>query len=1636
MSVLTVTSSLDDGSIGTLRQVISISNSGDTIVFNVPGNQVNLLSAITIGKQLRIDGTATNPNTNPFPLPFNGGPNVVINGGGLLNPFPFIIFGSGSDRSQLIDLSIVNFGGTNTIEFAFNGTLSNYTVRGCFFGLTPDGSASSPGGNIFNITSVITSVNNFYIGGPNPHDRNILIPGDLFISDAGILSTALVSGIGRGYGNLIFEGNYVGIDKTGENSPIVYANGIDFTANNLTNFNNSSSTQYSYGIIRKNLFGGMTRSTVTSPGNYRAVTGIGIKLPFLSSSAAATLQTILIEDNIIGAKWHGESLASTTPFSYGISASSRFTRIIGNQIVGAGNLVDTDTSANLFFFNFTLTANTAGSNNFVSSNKIGVNKDGTRSLGGSRFNINSDLYRISTLISNTNSSNGNNIYVKNIIGGATETNINNVSHDLLKDNYIGISPYGENSYNGNLNQINNTQNNITVLAAISIIRENNIGNAINNIVCPTNAVIEKNRIFNGSIGLNIGAASFYQNTSSAVGECQTIIRDNCFSDHNIGILVKNVILDPPNLVNNIISHVCASVTIEKNKIENSTQTGIQFQAEKSNTESIYIPYIYGIIVQDNDLDNNYNSINFLNASYNLKPSAPPYQMVIIGGFERNRGNRIKHTKKGIIIGDSALTTDLWKLPQGIRILHNDIDAEIIGIDLGNTGISENIPTQTYLETPGPNNWQNKPVLLSLNKINKCVSLLRGQLCSFPYEDYIIQVFANDKDPTKYPNGKLFITQERVTSDEFGFASFEVKIEGKLCFPQYLTATATRLRTGDTSEFSSNSYPVLKHCKCIPIENIICERNPNFDIFLNAPVITVTATTDSGLNTLRQAIIDVNTNILYQKPTIINFLPNIGTIFLESELPAPLYPIKIDGQATSPNTAPAPEPFNGGPNVVIEAVTPVSSPGFRFISFLTGSDGSILKDLSIVKFNLQIASIFEYGIIRLSANNISVIGCYLGLYPGPNNQDQSYSVTGLGSVTGFSKILSGETLSSSAKNDNKIGGQIPQERNIIIGLSNTILIDGLFNNSLIEGNYVGVENTGTKAIPHMISMNFRRTSTVANFTTANNALTNQASVIIRKNLIGGGGSVTPIGPAPVSPVCVNFSGGYGVTPNNFVLPSLMIDNIIGATWDGSLLLTLDGAGSLLPGTISVRSISTNSTIYNNLIVNNSPSINSFNLKFEVGDGFNGTPVNFINFLMLFGHNLAIFNKIGINKDEISSLGNSNFNVGDNVTGVIFYNLIFNNTIGGATPFINPPPNPPTNAINILSTLNLIQGNLIGEKSGHNLNLIYPNFTPSTNVINAQIANRSNIFRDNLCSNANNNIIYNLFVDISNNLIKNSLTSAINPINASLPQIISKNKFINNLYGITVRAGPVVNSIMIIDNNYFKENTNYSISYNTPDNGPINFSNITFGSVIINNFFDESSLYDIYFFYNGTLTTTVRLFRMIFVGGFSEKDGNKFRRSLKGVVLTNAIVGTTNLSPDSITINYNSIENSDIGIDLGDDGPSDNHPTGTPGPNNWQNKPILLSLKSKYCSNLLSGILDSNPNETYTIQVFANKEFSADHPNGKVYITEKKVQTDSSGHVDFEIFFKGSLKNHHALSTTATRTYTGDTSEFSNRLYYVQ
>ena len=130
----------------------------------------------------------------------------------------------------------------------------------------------------------------------------------------------------------------------------------------------------------------------------------------------------------------------------------------------------------------------------------------------------------------------------------------------------------------------------------------------------------------------------------------------------------------------------------------------------------------------------------------------------------------------------------------------------------------------------------------------------------------------------------------------------------------------------------------------------------------------------------------------------------------------------------------------------------------------------------------------------------------------------------------------------------------------------------------------------------------------------------------------------------------------------------------------------------------------------------------------------------------------------------------------------------------------------------------------------------------------------------------------------------------------------------------------------------------------------------------------------------------------------------------------------------------------GIDVGDDGPTPNHATNPlPGPNNFQNFPLISSVTSSGSSTIVTGMLQSAPNTVYTIEFFSNP--SADpsgYGQGQTFLGATSVTTDASGNATLSAAnatLPVAVAAGSFVSATATDPQ-GDTSEFSLELPEVQ
>jgi hypothetical protein len=148
----------------------------------------------------------------------------------------------------------------------------------------------------------------------------------------------------------------------------------------------------------------------------------------------------------------------------------------------------------------------------------------------------------------------------------------------------------------------------------------------------------------------------------------------------------------------------------------------------------------------------------------------------------------------------------------------------------------------------------------------------------------------------------------------------------------------------------------------------------------------------------------------------------------------------------------------------------------------------------------------------------------------------------------------------------------------------------------------------------------------------------------------------------------------------------------------------------------------------------------------------------------------------------------------------------------------------------------------------------------------------------------------------------------------------------------------------------------------------------------------------------------------------------------------IIGT---GVNGVTISGNSIHsNGALGIDLVVQGSPGTGVTpndagdGDTGGNNLQNFPVITSANATGSSITIEGTLNSVPNQSYTIEFFANQECDpSGHGEGEVALGQTVATTDAIGNAAFSATLPFTPDSLTVVTATATRGATGDTSEFS-------
>jgi hypothetical protein len=164
---------------------------------------------------------------------------------------------------------------------------------------------------------------------------------------------------------------------------------------------------------------------------------------------------------------------------------------------------------------------------------------------------------------------------------------------------------------------------------------------------------------------------------------------------------------------------------------------------------------------------------------------------------------------------------------------------------------------------------------------------------------------------------------------------------------------------------------------------------------------------------------------------------------------------------------------------------------------------------------------------------------------------------------------------------------------------------------------------------------------------------------------------------------------------------------------------------------------------------------------------------------------------------------------------------------------------------------------------------------------------------------------------------------------------------------------------------------------------------------------------------------------FVGGFSPAAAN--------TIAFNGGDGVNVFGEDGNRILLNSIfSNAGLGIDLV--GGTENaagataNDTGDPdsGPNDLQNKPVITSAKTVGGTTTIQAKLNSTPSDPFVVEFFSNP---SGENEGKKFIGNKAVSTNSNGNVTFSFVPSQAVPAGQRVTATATNSVEANTSEFS-------
>lgn len=424
------------------------------------------------------------------------------------------------------------------------------------------------------------------------------------------------------------------------------------------------------------------------------------------------------------------------------------------------------------------------------------------------------------------------------------------------------------------------------------------------------------------------------------------------------------------------------------------------------------------------------------------------------------------------------------------ILQNSIHSNAgLGIDLlGSDGVNANDALDA---DAGPNNLQNFPVL-TFAASNSSHTIIRGTFNSTPSTAFTVRYYASTYcDPSGNGEGQTYLFQsgQQLTDSNGNLTlSHDRALTG--LGGLYITATLTD-PSGNTSEFSN----------CVRVHYEVANTN------------------DSGVDSLRQAIIDANNNGGADGISFAIAGTDVHTITPASPLPLITDQLTIDGYTqpgSSPNTLATGN--NAQPRILLDgSLAGANADGLR-----VHANSSTVRGLIINRFSGN-------GITLGDFNNAGFSNMIEGNFIGTDSG-------------GIQDLGNGGHGVFARSSSNTIGGTTPGARNLISGNNASGISIGAYSGNVVRGNYIGTDKAGTADLGNSQD----------GVTIAGSSVTQVAA----SNVIGGSGAGAPN--------VISGNNRHGILLSYNTSGNAVRGNYIGTTASGNNALGNSQSGVAIQG----------------------------------------------------------------------------------------------------------------------------------------------------------------------------------------------------------------------------------------------------------------------------------------------------------------------------------------------------------------------------------------------------------------------------------------------------------------------------------------